>query len=214
MTAPATSGVLRTNIADMQIGDYIACGYQASSGVVGTFSELGTCIAEEISVTTSITPNGLFYLLKCDKGLLISDRVVQCYISWNTLNAGKYIQGKPTLLGATSGIIRSLTGGVAYADANGNKSTTEQDYGAWPINNEWDTYIVNSDFDGKITPGDDNVWHWSALLSLTQDTPITLIMPSDYRVVRGKSNLLFFSAVISSSTSTVRGFRPCFEYQE
>jgi hypothetical protein len=48
----------------------------------------------EIPVIGSATPDGLAYFIKADKGLLICDRVVQYNVSWNVLNAGKYIEGK------------------------------------------------------------------------------------------------------------------------
>ncbi|OME53963.1 hypothetical protein BSK59_15390, partial [Paenibacillus odorifer] len=96
MAVPATKGSIRTNVKDMEIGDYIICKYFAvSSGAVGVFSEFGTSIATEIPVSGSATPNGSFYLVKVDKGLLVADRVLQVSISWDTLNAGRLIQGVP-----------------------------------------------------------------------------------------------------------------------
>jgi hypothetical protein len=79
----------------MSIGDCIPFRYKTTtSGVVGTISELGTCTATEIPVTGIATPNGLAYFIKVDKGLLISDRIVQHSISWNELNNAGYIEGK------------------------------------------------------------------------------------------------------------------------
>lgn len=46
---------------------------------------------------------------------------------------------------------RLLTGGT---------SSTDKD-------NEWDKYIVNSTLNGTITAGDNNVWNWSGVASLT-----------------------------------------------
>jgi hypothetical protein len=37
----------------------------------------------------------------------------------------------------------SLSGGCAFADANGNMSTTNQSKYGFPTNNEWDKYIMN-----------------------------------------------------------------------
>jgi hypothetical protein len=362
MPVPATTGQLRTKLSDMQIGDYIACNYVASSNAVGTFSGLGTASGSEIPVSGASAPNGIFYFIKVDKGLLIADRVVQNSISWDALNLGKVIQGlpydfgsiipqmtsntspsgqairnnayssldeawyafdkntttawqtktKPSWLGytftapkvikaysimggdsftpakapknwtfegsndnfatydvldtrtnqtgwtngekrtfiinnnkpytsyrinisdnngdvynytaivemgmiETVGIIRSLTGGVAFADANGNRSTTDAYLGGWPQNNEWDKYIVNSNLNGKITAGDDNVWHYSPLYSWTQDTDS--ITGSTYRVTRGRTNAnntrgQMWSSSQSSATSTLTGFRPVLQYQE
>lgn len=104
MPVPATKGQLRTRIEDMQIGDYIVCNYLASSGAVGIFSNLGGTAGTEIPVTGSATPNGTFYFVKVDKGLLIADRVVQHSIRWDTLNAGKVIQGRPADFIRPSGV--------------------------------------------------------------------------------------------------------------
>ena len=113
---------IKSSLEDMDIGDAIPCRYQASSGAVGIFSELGTANMAEIPVGGSATPNGLFYFIKVDKGLLIADRLVQHSISWNTLNAGGYIEGKLITLSTLTVLIRSLTGGVAYAN---NEEQTE-----------------------------------------------------------------------------------------
>jgi hypothetical protein len=83
----------RTKVEDMLVGDCIPCRYTASSATAGIFSELGTCIAAEIPIAGTATPDGLFYFIKVDKGILIADRVVQTGISWNILNASRYIEG-------------------------------------------------------------------------------------------------------------------------
>jgi hypothetical protein len=362
----------------MQIGDCIPCRYTATtSGQAGYFSELGTCIADEILVTGSATPNGLFYFIKVAKGLLIADRVIQHSISWEKLNINKYIEGCtikrytpnliPIMTSATSSsgsvicsgnnsdwypnsaaeykafdgnnnsawlapkvyygyigykfvnktrvrkyivvvgdnnsaprdwtfsgsndgstwvtldtknnyydwsdtgyvkefeiinndyyyyyrlngsanlrdntrslqiqelsmfdisdsdtnnefIVRSLSGGVAYADANGRSSLTDVGRGAWPVTNEWDKYIVNSDLNGKITKGDENIWKtnlWSwtnstGILNLTDD--LSNISTNVHRVVRGgTSNLRLGVGNSSLSTSVAGGFRPVLEVLE
>ena len=111
---------LKSSLTDMQIGDYISCKYTATSGVVGTFSELGTTVASEIPVASTATPNGSFNFVKVDKGLAIADRCVQHSISWDVLNAGSLIEGKSWNNGdiipnMTSNI---LPNGVASAGTN------------------------------------------------------------------------------------------------
>jgi hypothetical protein len=354
MPVPATSGILRTTLASMNLGDYIVCNYQAPSGAVGTFSNLGGTAGAEISLTGDPVPNGTFYFIKADTGLLIADRVVQNSISWDTLNAGKLIQGNPqafkvipnmtsnttpapyvissssvfsasylpwksfdganqwisqnppvanewiqvdlgsvsvlpvisynfankgasdssyvsawNLLGSNTGsfsgeetvldsrtgiaagttplnykianpqsfryfrwkltagytyyglgqislnygLIRSLTGGVSFADANGYSTTTDAGKGAWTPNNEWDKYIVNSTLNSTITAGNDNTWHWSAAVkSWTQDTPILAIGASTLRVTRGQTAVASFSSIASSTATTSYGIRPVLEY--
>jgi len=97
----------KSSIEEMEIGDCIPFRYTASSGAVGAFSELGTCTANEIPAIGSATPNGLAYFAKVaesrDKkgGLLVADRNVQHSVSWNTLNAGKMIEGRKTILDYT-----------------------------------------------------------------------------------------------------------------
>jgi hypothetical protein len=112
--------------------------------------------------------------------------------------------------------IRSLSGGVAYADASGNSSVTNQNLGAWPPSNEWDTYLVKSTLNGKITPGDNNIWHWNNLHSACKGTVDVAINNSSYRVYRGisssSSNNPMFQTL--SATSTNFGFRPVLEYIE
>lgn len=432
MPVPATNGSFRTNINEMEVGDYIACKYTATtSGIAGFFSDLGaplaTAQANEIPVAGTATPNGYFYLLKADEGLLIADRNVQYSISWDTLNAYRYAEGdvpitslttkaqmyhfalesasslttagsttnigtftgtpavaqgwkgsalqftgsqrilcnapifpvgaktiqfrvkvpsktaaasyilaqcsssitqsgtyfyidaatgyivacyansgnkiglsstasicdnawhtityttagttavdsaklyvdgllvmsgKPTetevastynltiggLYGISSFIgyidelevydyvvipnivpckLRMPTGGNAYIDANGNSTLTDNNLGAWPPNNEWDTYIVNSTLNGKITAGDDIVWNKETRYSMCQDTlksgiwtsytNATATIDSTYRSGRGFSSDLSPSwkdvaGIGFAGTSTYIGFRPVLEY--
>lgn len=122
--------------------------------------------------------------------------------------------------------IRSLSSGCAYADASGNKSTTDQSKGAWPIINEWDKYIVNSDLKSKITKGDDNIWHWNSYLgSWCKDTPITGVSFSAN--IGANVNRVARSAINGSGTTVLSacsfpsnlvhwslGFRPVLEYIE
>lgn len=430
----------KTNIEDMEIGDCIPCKYfTGASGSPGYFSELGTCIANEIPISSTATPNGLFYFIKADKGLLIADRVVQHSIAWDKLNAVKYIEGlykktnisesplfqallnipislssteyvssvtgtlstetspygqatyfngsnrinlnaKIIPIGAKSirfkikcppnditskyilsninasgnqygiiiyinnvnGIIvtitnnsnntsyilsigsskiiadnqwhdvlftwdgttntnavklyidnelnnqrtansieatqptynltigsiynsqgsgqyaafkgylyglevynypinvkevdyiaRSLTGGNSYLDSNGVGKITNSGLGAWPPNNEWDKYIVHSDLEGKITPGDNNIWHWKDYLGITLcgDTPILNLnrYNNAFGAATDRINRSWYQVSstdyhpdliqpwfnnYSTFNSTFSGFRPVLEYKD
>lgn len=341
------NGRVKPTLGSMKIGDAIVCKYFApTSGAIGTFSELGTCTASEIPRIGTANPNGLFYFVKADKGLLIADRVIQHSISWDVLNNAKMIEGAPInialgkpvtggsaeavnwpfsklvngnatdcamfnnitdsnqnsytalqrsmtidllkveklssvkvinggacssfdleysqdnltftkigsyspglnsttifpmnvsaryirlyniLSSATSNAnlsineveicssmqIRSLSGGCAYVNANGNLSTTDAALGAFPANNEWDKYIVNSDLNKTITKGDDNTWHWSNLYTWTKDTPSVAINTNTRRVWRGKtSSMKFDGSNLSSNILATGGFRPVLEYVE
>lgn len=114
----------------------------------------------------------------------------------------------------TAGVIRSLTGGVAYADANGNKSTTDLGFGGWPANNEWDKYIVNFPQD-KIQEGKtiEDVFHSASAgrRTLTQDTYYS---SSSSRVARGYGETNAVNVGSSNLTNVNLGFRPCFSYKE
>lgn len=346
MAAP-TGLTIKNNLNDMQVGGCIPCRYTATIGAAGYFSELGTCIAAEIPITGTATPDGLFYLIKVDKGIFIADRVLQTGISWDVLNAARLIEGctinltkganissssgwtnlnaikddyitgpwnyctatlnsvdilidlkninnikdirgvlttdvlyqynsKATILFSSDGInfteygyiehlsaptglvsavktyngevncryiklqnfiagtypyatlnelqilstfsIRCMTGGVAYLDTDGNPSLTDKLLGAWPPNNEWDKYIVNSDLKGKITKGDDNVWHWEGAASWMKDPPLTSLWGNTARTIRGdylnynRNN--YFSYGASGGSYGSVGFRPVLNYIE
>lgn len=115
------------------------------------------------------------------------------------------------------GTIRSLTGGVAYADANGGKSLTDKGFGAWPTNNEWDKYIVNFPSD-KLQSGKtlDDVFHYnSKVYTWVQDTPTVEIVASTNRMIRGNAANPKSLAYTSSAFAKIDfGFRPVFSYKE
>ena len=84
---------------------------------------------------------------------------------------------------------RLLTGGI---DANDK-------------DNEWDQYIVNSDLEGNITPGDNGVWNYSIQSwSSTTDSSNSL-----RRVLRGKSdNISVLTVTLPNNVISSFGFRP------
>lgn len=215
MPVPATTGKLCTTIQEMEIGDYII--WKSINGVLDYDFVDNINGLTEVPITgqvwTKDLTNYYWYGIKIARGLIVSDRIVKINVSWDTLNLNKLIQGKPETLGGVSGIIRSLTGGVACADVNGNKSTTDQGYGGWPINNEWDKYIVNFPQEliqsGKTL---DDVFHYNRVYTFTQDTSF---FGSTYRTCRGSENVKFF--LPNTDVTLVnynRGFRPVFEYIE
>lgn len=245
MPAPATTGQLRTKVSEMKIGDYIKCAMVVDPKVA--LSYLGTVDSLPSSniVTTEIPPSGLtftssistacgfFYFVKVGRGLLVADRV--CFVgthtsaSWMSLNTNNFIHGVPfTTDESITGIIRSLTGGVAYLDRNGDMSTTASTHiGGWPSNNEWDKFIVN--FPPMFIQPEktlNDVFHWSGLSTWTQNTPLirnvtteqsdyTYFLPTnDQRIVRGNQSSTQFSYTLSSSTLANTGFRPVFDYQD
>jgi hypothetical protein len=367
-TFPNTSGQLRSTITSMNIGDYIACNYSAVSGVFGYFNNLGGTPGQEIPIASTPIPDGTFFLIKVDKGLLIADRAIHSLISWDYLNSKGLIQGTyfaapnviPRMTSNTtpSGVangsatqnqfyyafdgtvtdfgtpastpsgwvsyqftsprvikqysirsntggycpknwtfegsndgsswtvldtqtnianwvtangdqrtfnisntnsyyyyrlnvtavnggdhvviselamsevactLRSLTGGNSYADVNGYSTLTQPSpsNGAWPTNNEWDTYVLKSTLGGAITAGDDKVWHYYNIWTLCQDTTqngtwkengnsTAATATNGCRVVRGNTNSSTWKDVSfanpSSLTATYVGFRPVLQY--
>lgn len=223
MPTPATTGQLRDKIEDMEIGDYIKLTFNNPTFVLGGSVEL------PVTPKTTWSFGEFLYLIKVDKGLLIADRVGYTSISWDALNNAKLIEGYELSLGTTNGILRSPTGGVAYADANGNRSLTDQNHGGWPTNNEWDRYILNFPIN-KIQVGKklDDVFHYNSnATTWTQDTTANNVSRVDgtmqggntIRVYRGilspeTSLLSAFGFVGSNASSTRIGFRPVFEYKE
>lgn len=111
-------------------------------------------------------------------------------------------------------LICSLTGGNAYLGIDGKSSLTDQNLGAFPANNEWDKYIVNSTLGGKIAAGDDNVWHWNNLQygSYCQDTYASI---NSGRVTRGgTSGLKYMIYGATANPYNTIGFRPVFQFLE
>jgi hypothetical protein len=116
-------------------------------------------------------------------------------------------------------LIRSLSGGCAFADANGNFSLTDQSNFAYPTNNEWDKYVRLSDLDGKITPFDPDIWHLTNVWTWVKDTPANGLVTVDiascnntHRILRGTAIPQGVDAYGSGTGTT--GFRPVLEYME
>ncbi|MGZ7444956.1 hypothetical protein [Paenibacillus sp. TH7-28] len=232
MPVPATTGVEREKIEDMKIGDYIVRAYVNSEWKIGVDISSLTEIPYTGVVWGSDLTNKYHYMIKVNKGLLISDRVTHNTVSWDSLNGTyKWIQGVETTLGGISGKLRSLTGGVAYTDVNRNKSLTDQGYGGWPTNNEWDMYIVNFP-KNKIQQGKtvDDVFHHnrerdSVPYTYCQDTTINGLVRSGTTSAAGANNMRVYRAKMtalpsqmnfgsSSGSGVDYGFRPVFEYKE
>ncbi|WP_019422841.1 hypothetical protein [Paenibacillus sp. OSY-SE] len=238
MPVPATRGVLRTTIKDMKIGDYISCyWFWGDNNLTGGMKNMSlNQSGPELSIENP-TASGNFYFIKADKGLLIADRVTQVSIAWTTINQNKCIEGLQKIfrngwdgVSDISGVIRSLTGGVAYADEYGNKiipniNEPKPPYGAFPTNNEYDTYIRLSNLNGKITPNDIHVWNHGGLFFWCQDTPNNGInsqhtgVLSNYRITRGRISVSssFYSELNYNEAARsfeAVGFRPVFEYKE
>lgn len=129
--------------------------------------------------------------------------------------------------------VRSLTGGTAYLDEGGHRSTLNRDLGAYPSHNEWDTYVAGSTLGGKITAGDNNVWNYgkqgqvyadvaSTTSNITPTAPFTYNFPSptavkSLRFIRTGSGdqtmteiRVWSNGVNIASTATVTNFGGAF----
>jgi hypothetical protein len=125
-------------------GDIIPSRYTSSvSGQVGNFSEFGTCTAAPIPVTSSATPNGLFYWVfvgydSQNRKKFVADRNLQHSISWDTINTAGIASGEGLLLTPTinpnmtastmdsysvvSNITGTYAGWYAFSEVNNNGS--------------------------------------------------------------------------------------------
>ncbi|GAK42065.1 hypothetical protein TCA2_4557 [Paenibacillus sp. TCA20] len=131
-----------------------------------------------------------------------------------------YLSIQEMQLFEVSGVIRTLTGGVAFADSEGNKALTEQNppQGAWPTNNEWDRYITKYP-ESRIQEGKtlNDIFHFAECMTWTQDTGSDGISSGSAarRVIRGGSNGVAFYNTYSSDNANIQvGFRPVLEYKE
>ena len=85
----------KPTIEDMENwGIRIPCRYKAqvSGAAGGLFLNSAPVLPQKFLKKVNVTtPDGNFYFIKVDKGLLIADRVVQTNISWETLNNNGFI---------------------------------------------------------------------------------------------------------------------------
>jgi hypothetical protein len=121
-------------------------------------------------------------------------------------------------------LIRSLTGGCAYKDSNGNVSMTNSNNGIYPSENEFCKYLLNSTLNGNITVGDNSVWNMD-VLSFTQNTPRigtftssiggTMVVTNANRITRGNNtNWGTFGIITTTTLNATVGFRPILQYIE
>ncbi|EJW16783.1 hypothetical protein M5X00_18030 [Paenibacillus alvei] len=185
MAKPNTDGIERDFILEMEVGDYICMQvyengspFEFTGGVspwVGTGSNFMAIPEIDYSGAEINSARGIFYFIKVDEGLLIADRVIKTIISYNELKGTKdnnYIQGKAMTLNGVYGYMRCLTGGVGLINEKGSieNDPSKAILGAYPIDNEYDKYIVNSNLNGTIKANDHDVWHHFNYKTITQCT--------------------------------------------
>lgn len=146
-------------------GDYIWCKYTGTSNTFGTFSLLGTKTDADVGssiipVAGAAAPNAHFKFIFVGYDMMgrkkfIADRNIQHSISYDKLLAAGVASGSglPITIDtiANKYTIRLLTGGTS----------------AYDLYNEWDMIIAYYNLGGRITAGDNAIWHWSAIYSVT-----------------------------------------------
>lgn len=112
-----------------------------------------------------------------------------------------------------------------YEYENSSSSLINKNQGGWPIENDWDKYIRNSDLKRKIIAGDNDIWNYHNMLSLCKEKVITgvkdinggnLEAPSGNILIpiRGKTEDIDdlsakrFNICLSLSVAKNIGFRP------
>jgi hypothetical protein len=158
---------------------------------------------------------------------IVNDTYYQ-YYRVNVLNAAgsKYAMISEIEMYETTNqmTVRSLTGGCAYLDVNGNISMINSGNGIYPYSNEFCKYILNNSLNGNIIAGDNSVWNMN-VLSWTQNTPKIGILTSSTgstlstintsRIIRGNNTIWGTLGIASSTTiDSNRGFRPVLQYME
>lgn len=154
-----------------------------------------------------------------DKKLLISDRVLLAYVSWDDLNAQGLVSGKTITIDGQQYKLRVLTGGSNY------RSGTDAYSGGSPAANEWDRIIVNeAGFSGLPTPAASDLnstadsadfsgahnqyWNWFYMYSWAQEV---YTGNSAVRAIRGNSSARSWYGNASSNRYYNFGWRPVLE---
>lgn len=109
-----------------------------------------------------------------------------------------------------------------YDYKDSSPSPINKNQGGWPISNDWDKYVWKNDLNGKIDPGDNNIWNYKNIASICKNVSLLSLVdvtgsrPSGTSiVVRGcidkyvnDSSSKRFGIVNSAYTASNIGFRP------
>lgn len=109
-----------------------------------------------------------------------------------------------------------------YKYEDSPSSSVNKNQGGWPTINDWDTYIWKNNLNGKIDAGDNDIWNYKHIASLTDNIAILSVVgtnglrPSGTGIVaRGYKDEYIddyspkrFDIVPHSHTSSILGFRP------
>lgn len=143
-------------ISDLQVGKMIRCHYDAPSGIMGAFSNLGKTTSALIPAASTTTPNGDFYFVMVDgyngKKILVADRNIQSGISWNTLNDAGVGSGSGVKLGSQ---VPQMT---SYTAPSGVVSSSGELNGYWQAWNAFNKGVDADTYDGWIASTKNTGW--------------------------------------------------------
>jgi hypothetical protein len=178
MPIPATTGQLRTNITDMEIGDYIVIGKDSTGKLYVGKSPIGTELPLEGVSGTSLLNNKYFYGVKIAKGLIVYDRVILNSISWDTINLWKEIQGHKMLMNKNSAMIDYQKTSI------GDSFMAENEYIALTNSSTWQgaNLIISDDSYSVIASGTVEIEYDAFLTGFYNTAPnhiLHLIYPTE-----------------------------------
>lgn len=152
------------------------------------------------------------------KQLLVCDRNVLSGVSWDTLNASGFVEGRIIEIDGNSYLCRLLSGGVTYRDSDKD--------GGVPYYNEWDRLVLNEEsiqglptlsthdededavYEDQQTTAHNTLWNWVGMFSWCKDTYTEV---SSYRVIRGYFSARTWRYSTSSLVLPSNGWRPVLE---
>ncbi|HDK7176482.1 TPA: hypothetical protein PTV31_003093 [Clostridium botulinum] len=155
-----------------------------------------------------------------NKTLLICDRNILDYTSWDKLNNAGYVDGTKITIDGNEYLCRLLSGGSDYG-----KFGSGAYFGGNPEDNEWDRFICNeNNIEGLPTPQDydlvkvddtyksldgqhNKLWNWWGIASWCKETYKR--NSQNRRVNRGYNSPRYFSSDYGSTNSF--GWRPVLE---
>ncbi|HBG5344411.1 TPA: hypothetical protein KQG29_004448 [Clostridioides difficile] len=148
-------------------------------------------------------------------------------VSYHYFNSQvEYLHYKFSFTGSTGYVaVGELEISKEYEYKDSSSSLINKKQGGWPIENDWDKYIRNSDLKGNIIAGDNEIWNYHDMTSLCKEKVITglkdinneNIEPANGNIlipVRGKIEDIDdlsakrFNICLSSSVAKNTGFRP------
>lgn len=59
-----------------------------------------------------------------------------------------------------------------YDYKDSSPSPINKNQGGWPISNDWDKYVWKNDLNGKIEPGDNNIWNYKNIASICKNVSL------------------------------------------